>query len=213
MSRTIRVLVADDHALVRATVRRLIDAMEGIQVVGEASNGRQAMEEIDRTQPDVVVLDILMPELNGLDCARMIVERHPQARILNFSMHNSPDYVRQAKSVGVHGYVLKESSAEEMEQAIRAVAAGSDWFPPSLDASVDAGTARGAFDLLSPRQREVLQLLAEGNSTRKIAEKMGITENTVEKHRERIMVVLDLHDLTSLVRFAILAGLTQADFR
>lgn len=213
MTGVIRLLVADDHALVRATVRRLIDAMDGIRVVGEACNGRETIEAIERTRPDVVVLDILMPELNGLDSARQILERHPQTRILYLSMHNSPDYVRHARIVGARGYILKESSAEEMEQAIRAVADDGDWFPASDECPAGSARSPDAFDLLSPRQREVLQLLAEGNSTRRIAEKMGITENTVEKHREKIMEELNLHDLASLVRFAIRAGLTQADFR
>lgn len=211
----LRILIADDHALVRASIRRLIESMEDAEVVGEASDGREVVSKVKLLDPNIVLLDLLMPELNGLDAARQIAAERPDLGIICLTMHSNAEYVRQARKMGARGFILKESSPEEIQRALRAVAAGETWFPTAPLATTAKFQSAGGerlFAVLSPRQREVLQLLAEGNSTRRIAEKMSITEHTVEKHRERIMAALDIHDLAGLVHFALQSGLTQADY-
>lgn len=212
-----RVLIADDHALVRASIRRLIEATSEVDVVGEATNGRDVVAKAEALAPDIVLMDLLMPELNGLDAARQILARRPNIGVICLTMHANAEYLVEAKRLGVRGYILKESSADEIHQAIREVAAGGTWFAPPPDdspgkSSRSTGSSSRLFQDLSPRQRQVLQLLVEGNSTRQIAEKMTITEHTVEKHRERIMAALGIHNLAGLVHFALESGLTQADY-
>lgn len=207
----IRILLADDHALVRAGMKSLVESTEAFEVVGEASNGREAVRLARTLEPDVALLDIAMPELNGLDAARRLAAECPQVRVLILSMHTDPGYVREALQAGTAGYLLKEASVEELELAIRAALRGERYLDPRVSKQVIDGYVRGLDapegKALTPRQREILQLIAEGRSTREIAERLHLSVKTVEAHRAQIMDRLDIRDVAGLTRYAIRIGL------
>ena len=206
----IRILLADDHALVRAGMKALIESAEGFEVVGEASNGREAVRLARALKPDVALLDIAMPELNGLDAARRLAAECPEVRVLILSMHTDPAYVREAMQAGTAGYVLKEAGVEELELAIRAALRGERYLDPRVSKQVIEGYVKGLEApgmALTPRQREILQLIAEGRSTREIAQRLHLSVKTVETHRAQLMDRLDIRDVAGLTRYAIRIGL------
>ncbi len=217
--KTFRILLADDHALVRAGIRELVQKLPGLEVVAEASNGRQALELIQTQPPDLVLLDIGMKELNGLEVAERLTREHPGVKALILSMHANEEYVLRALRAGACGYMLKDSAITELKLAIDTVLAGKTYLSPAISRSVidsylnrtAAPPRKNSLDLLTPRQREILQLIAEGNSTKEIAANLNLSAKTVETHRAQLMERLDIYDVASLVRFAIRAGLIQPE--
>lgn len=215
--KTIRVLVADDHDLVRAGFRSLLKEMTGIEVIAEASNGREALEAVEKHRPDVLLIDIMMPEMNGLDATARVAAKFPNTRMIILSMNATEEYVLQALRSGASGYLLKNISPAELEKAIRDVAKGEAHFTAAVAKHVVAGflkkvnTEATSLDRLTPRQREVLQLVAEGNTSKAIAKKLGISVKTAEMHRSDLMGALDIHDTAGLVRYAIRMGVITAD--
>ncbi len=215
--RLIRVLLADDHALVRAGIRSLLQGMDGIEVVGEASDGREAVTLCERERPDVLVVDIAMPEPNGLEVAARLRRHLPDVRVIVLSMHLNEEYVLQALRAGVAGYILKGADAGELEAAIRAVNRGQVYLTPAVSGHVIEGYLRRSMgetpgrEGLTPRQRAILQLVAEGNTTKEIARRLGVSVKTVDGHRTRLMRRLNVHDVAGLVRYAIRVGLISPD--
>ncbi|MCX6033001.1 MAG: response regulator transcription factor [Chloroflexi bacterium] len=211
---TIRVLLAEDHALVRAGFAALLRSLPGIEVVAEAGDGREALRLVETHRPAVVFMDIAMSGLNGLDATAQIVRDFPQARVVILSMHANEEYVLQALRVGAAGYLLKDAGLGELELAVRAVARGETYLSPAVSKHViadyvrrTAGAPATAGDPLTPRQREVLQLIAEGRTVKEIAQILAVSEKTVETHRAQLMARLDIHDIAGLVRYALRAGL------
>ncbi|HEX7153616.1 MAG TPA: response regulator transcription factor [Thermoanaerobaculia bacterium] len=215
--RTIRVLLADDHTLVRAGIRGLVDGLDGVEVVAEAGDGHEALRLAESVHPDLVLLDIGMPGLNGLDAAARLAKLDPAIRVVILSMHISEEYVLQALRAGAAGYLLKGSAVAELEVAIRAVARGETYLSPAVSKRVvddyvsRTGGATDPLAALTPRQREILQLVAEGNTSKEIAHRLSLSHRTVEAHRNQLMKRLDVHDLTGLVRFAVRVGLVARD--
>ena len=213
--RPIRVVVAEDHALVRAGICSLLEKLSGVEVVGEAADGHAALDLAAATEPDVLMLDVSMPGLNGLEASSRAVRRFPRTRVLVLSMHANEEYVQRALEGGARGYLLKDAGAEELELALRAVARGETYLSPSVSKQVIAGYVRrtrmpGTLEALSPRQREVLQLIAEGHTTKEIAKTLGVGVKTVETHRTQLMKALDIHEVAGLVRYAIRVGLVSS---
>jgi DNA-binding NarL/FixJ family response regulator len=213
----IRVLLADDHALVRSGLRALLQTLPGIDVVAEAGNGPEALEQIETHQPDIVLMDISMPEIDGLELTARVTRDWPKVRVVVLSMHANEKYVSQALRAGAAGYLLKDACTPELEIALRAVARGETYLSPAIAKQVIAGYVRhpdedaNAQGQLTPRQVEVLRLIAEGRTTKAIAQKLGISVKTVEAHRTQLMERLDIHDIAGLVRYAIRTKLLQAD--
>jgi DNA-binding NarL/FixJ family response regulator len=213
----IRVLIADDHDLFRAGIRSLLAKLADVEVIGEAGTGREALALVQSCLPDVVLMDILMPELNGLDAAARISAQFPSVRVIMLSMNAAEEYVLQALRAGASGYLLKNVSPGEVEMAIRAVGRGEIYLTSAVskhvvDAYVERVGGQGqSRERLTPRQREVLQLVAEGNSTKEIARKLDLSIKTVEMHRTQLMSALDIHDIPGLVRYAIRVGLISTD--
>jgi DNA-binding NarL/FixJ family response regulator len=209
----IRVLLADDHALFRSGLRALLDRFPGITVVAEASDGREALLLVSEQRPDVVLMDITMPSLNGLDAAAQIVRAAPHVKVLVLSMHPDGAYVNRALKAGATGYLLKTASGPELELAIRAVARGDLYLGPRVakrvipDYLTRDGEALGEEERLTLRQREILQLIAEGCTSKQIAQRLGLSVKTVERHRADVMNRLEIHDIAGLVRWAIGHGL------
>lgn len=210
---TIQLVIADNHTLVRAGFRSLVEDIDGIEVVGEAENGREALQLIETFKPQIVLMDIAMPEMNGLEATARIAREFPQVRVLILSMHANEEYVYQALRSGASGYLLKDSGAEELELALRAIARGETYLCPAVSKYVVSDYVRRLnqdqtpLDQITPRQREILQLIAEGKSTKEIAELLYISTKTVETHRTQLMDRLDIHDIAGLVRYAIRIGL------
>ena len=213
----IQVLLVEDHTLVRAGIRSLLKGFHGVEVVAEAGNGREALPLIKKYHPDVVVMDVAMPEMNGLEATKRITKDFPRVRVIVLSMHASEEYVWQALQAGACGYLLKDASAEELEIALRAVIKGETYLSPAISKHVVSAYIRrvsgetGSVEVLTPRQREVLQLIAEGHSTKEIAQKLDIGIKTVETHRAQLMERLDIHDLAGLVRYAIRIGIVRPE--
>ena len=210
----LRVLLADDHALVRAGMRALLAELPGIEVVAETGDGREALRLVRERKPDIALLDISMPELNGLEVVGRIARDHPNTRAIILSMHGDDESVRRALVAGAAGYLLKNSDRRELELALRAVARGDTWLSPSLTKRVVATYTQGASPdaVLTPRQREVLQLVAEGHSNKEIASRLNVSLKTVETHRTELMDRLGIHGVASLVRYAIQVGLVRPEF-
>ena len=217
----ISVLLADDHTLVRAGLRTLVDALPDVQVVADASDGRAALRLIKTLRPDVVLMDIGMAGMNGLEATARAAKEFPQVRIIMLSMHTSEEYVLRALRSGATGYLLKDANPAELEIAIRAVANGETYLSPGVSkhvvaeylrrvGAVSAGVAaENPYASLTPRQRETLQLIAEGHSTKQIAQILGLSVKTVESYRAELMERLNIHDIAGLVRYAIRTGLTS----
>lgn len=213
----IRILLCDDHLLIRASLKSLIGEFPSIQVVGEAGDGREALEHAGKLQPHVVLMDIAMPGLNGLEATRRLVKDYPQVRVVMLSMHADESHVLQALRAGASGYVLKGSAPRELEMAIEAVARGEIFLSPAISKhviDVYLNRAEGhvnSLDLLTPRQREILQLIAEGKSSKQIAQLLDASVKTIESHRASLMERLDIHDVAGLVRYAIRHGLVSPE--
>lgn len=213
------VLLVEDHALVREGLRSVIGKIAGVELVGEASNGRNAVEAAWELEPDLVLMDISMPEMNGLEATRRLRDDHPRIRVLILSAHANEEYVYQALRAGASGYLLKDDDRSEFTRALRLVERGETYLSPSLGETTvtklleraGAGSAATPLDLLTPRQREVLQLVAEGNTTREIAGKLAVSPKTVETHRRDIRERLEIEDLAGLVKFAIRTGLVTPE--
>jgi DNA-binding NarL/FixJ family response regulator len=212
----VRVLLADDHTLVRAGIRSLLESVDGVEVVAECGDGREALEMIGKHRPDVALLDIGMPGLNGLEVARRTAQESPRTKVIVLSMHGDASYVKQALRAGVAGYLLKGAAVAELPLALQAVMKGETYLTPKISKQVveflrDPGEEPGTLNGLTTRQREILQLIAEGRSTKEIAAILGVSVKTVETHRARLMERLDIHDVAGLVRFAIREGLVTPD--
>lgn len=214
---TIRVLLADDHRLVRAGLRALLNSLGGIEVVAEAGNGYEALELAERHQPDVVIMDVGMQGLNGLDAAARMTKMDPAPRVIMLSMHANEEYVRRSLLVGAAGYLLKGAEPAELEIALQAVMRGETYLTPAVSKQLIQNYLKGepiaadSLQDLTPRQREVLQLIAEGHSTKDIAHKLNLSVKTIETHRSEIMNRLDIHDVAGLVRYAIRTGLVTPE--
>lgn len=217
----IRVLLVDDHILVRAGIRALLQSLDGIQVLAEADDGREALRLVELHQPDVVLMDIAMSGLNGLEATMHINRDYPQTRVIILSMHANEEYVLQSLRAGAAGYLLKDAGTAELEIAIKAVAGGETYLSPPVSKHVISDYMRrisgnetesqSTLDRLTLRQREILQLIAEGQTTQEIARLLNIGVKTVETHRMQLMDRLDIHDVAGLVRYAIRVGLISAD--
>jgi DNA-binding NarL/FixJ family response regulator len=211
------VLLAEDHALVRAGFRALLENLPGIQVVAEAGDGREALRLIETHRPNVVLMDITMPGLNGLEAAGRVASEFPYVHVIILSMHANEEYVLQALRAGAAGYLLKDADPAELEMAVTAVARGETYLSPPVSKRVIADYVRRVGDessslvRLTPRQREVLQLITEGHTTREIARILDISVKTVETHRTQLMERLDIHDIAGLVRYAIGVGLVSLE--
>jgi two-component system, NarL family, response regulator NreC len=207
----IRLLLADDHALVRQSLKTLLEE-EGFQVVGEASDGQSALEQARALEPDIVVMDIGMPTRNGLDAARAIRLSCPETKIIVVTQHEEEGFIAAAVEAGVKGYILKSQTATELINAIRQVSRGEVYLSPSVSATlVDAYRSKSdrSRDPLTARERQVLQLIAEGKSTKDVAWILGISAKTAESHRSRLMRKLDIHETASLVLYAVRRGIVQ----
>ncbi len=207
----IRVLVADDHGVVRKGLRFLLEHQEDMEVVGEAGDGREAVCLAEELEPAVVVMDIGMPQLNGIDAASQITRRNPETAVLILSMHSDEGYLVRALAAGVKGYLLKDSAEEDLVRAVRAVAAGKSFFSPAIAQMLAEDYTRrlqqqglqDSYDLLTEREKEILQLLAAGKSNKEAAALLNVSTYTVETHRTHIMQKLDLHNTAEIVLYAV----------
>lgn len=218
----ITVLLADDHTVVRQGLRLLLEAEEDIKVVGEAENGRQAVQLAKKLQPNVIVLDVAMPLLNGLEATRQITREVPESKVLILSSYSDDEYVQQLTEEGASGYLLKQTAANDLIKAIREAQKGNAYFSPSiskrlLDQCRHALTGRSPLKKragnLTSREAEVLQLIAEGHANKQIASELNISIKTVEKHRQSLMEKLNIHDTAGLTRHAIAAGIIESGVR
>jgi len=215
----IRVLIADDHAIVREGVKALINLADDMEVVGEASDGRQAIERAAALEPDVVLMDIAMPGLGGLEATIEIRKSCPRTRILVLSQYDDREYVRRFLKAGVSGYVLKKSAGSDLTSAIRSVYRGGLVLDPDVareamrehDGSAGGGDGSDPYEALTDREKQVLKLVAEGRSNKEVADLLGISVKTAMSHREHVMEKLDLHSRTELIRFAIRQGIIRVD--
>jgi DNA-binding NarL/FixJ family response regulator len=208
-----RILLVDDHALVRAGIRALLASLPGVAIAGETGSGRDAIERVRQDPPDAVLLDISLPDLNGLQVAAKIARLEVPTRVLMLSMHASPEYAARALAAGAAGYLNKDSAFDELAAALDATCSGRRYLCRALDAAQvrqleeRAGRVECDIERLTSRQRQILQLIAEGHGTRQIAERLFLSIKTVETHRGQVMERLDIHDVPGLVRFAIRQGL------
>jgi DNA-binding NarL/FixJ family response regulator len=213
----VTVLLVDDHALVRAGIRSLLERIPDVMVVGEASNGRETLELIRTESPHLVLMDIAMPDLGGLEVLPRIVKNFPNVRVIILSAHANEEYVIRALRSGASGYMLKDAATVELELVIRSVAEGKTYLSPSISRTVidsyldRVGSESSPLEQLTARQREVLQLIAEGKNTKEIASTLGISIKTVEAHRLQLMARLNIHDVPGLVRYAIRSGLVSSE--
>jgi len=215
---SIKIILADDHAIVRSGLARLLQQQEGIEIVGQADNGVSAVALAKQLSPDIVVMDIGMPDLNGIEATRQVVKESPRIKVIGLSMHSSKKYIREMFKAGASGYLLKNCSFEELTEAINVVIAGKTYISPSISTAVIGDYISGAVDdkssvfaVLTEREREVLQLLAEGKTTKQIAERLHISSKTVEAHRLKIMHKLDIDNIAQLTKYAIQEGLTMPE--
>ncbi len=216
---TIHVLLADDHTVVRQGLRALLEVEPDITVVGEAETGRQAVQLAGKLRPDVVVMDIAMPVLNGLEATRQIIKMVPAAKVLALSSYSDDEYVYQLTEAGAVGYLLKQTAAADLIKAVREARKGKTFFSPAIsrrlldhyrDRCLGRVPLKKARDPLTSREREVLQLIAEGRLNKQIAAELGISVKTVEKHRQQVMNKLNIHDIAGLTRYAISRGMIES---
>jgi len=207
----VRIVIVDDHLILLQGVRKLLEGEGDCEVVGQATDGREGVELVARLKPDIAVLDITMPGLNGLDATRAIAKKSPQTKAILLTMHKENPYVVEALAAGVRGYVIKSQTAGDLLRAVKEVCANRVYLSPGISQIVVDAYRRkdGAEDPLTLREREVLQLIAEGQKTKQVALRLGISVKTAESHRTRIMSKLDVHDTSALVRYAIRRGLIQ----
>ena len=214
---SIRVLLADDHSLFRAGVHILLSNIDGVEVVGEADSGRKALDMVRAQTPDVVLMDIAMPEMNGLETTTRVTKEFPGVRVIMLSMHAGEEYVMQALRAGASGYLLKDAATSELELAVRAVARGETYLTPTIskrvidDYLMRTTGSQGPVDQLTKRQREILQLIAKGYTSKEMAQMLTLSPKTIETHRTQLMKQLDIHDVAGLVRYAIRVGLVTLD--
>jgi len=213
----ITVLLAEDHMIVREGFRKLLEADEDIEVIGEAQTGRQAVELTKKLRPMVVVMDIAMPLLNGLEATRQIHKAFPTTKVIVLSAHSDDAYVDQAIAIGAVGFLLKQTSSHDLSTAIREVQKGNTFFSPSIakrlhnqKVPAGGGALRKKVARLSSRELEVLQLIAEGKANKETASELGISIKTVEKHRQNLMAKLNIHEISGLTRYAIGAGIIES---
>ncbi|HEX2916832.1 MAG TPA: response regulator transcription factor [Chloroflexia bacterium] len=215
--RVIRVLLADDHTILRQGIRMLLEAQPDIEVVGEATNGREAVEQARLLHPLVILMDISMPELNGLEATRLIKHEFPETQIVILTMHENEEYLVKILQAGATGYVLKQAADRELIEAVRIASRGDTYLYPRIARRlvtdylrrVEAGENEAAYDSLTARERETLKLIAEGHTNKEIAEKLTLSVKTVENHRYSLMNKLNAHDRGELIKFAIRVGLIQ----
>ena len=215
---SVRILVVEDHKVVRQGLRALIEHQPGMEVIGEAGNGRMAVQLVQELNPDVVIMDIAMPDLNGIEAARQIHARAPATKVLALSMHSDKRFVVAMLKAGASGYLLKDCAFEELADAIRAVIANRTFLSPQIAdfmikdyIRISPNTELSVFSLLTPRQRQVLQLVSEGKTTSDIAAHLQVSGKTVETYRQQIMERLDLHSVAELTKYAIREGLTSLE--
>ena len=208
----IRILLADDHAVVRQGFKMILAAQPDMEIVGEAGNGREAVELAEKLRPEVVVMDVSMPELNGIEATRRLAASTPHTRVVALSMHKDSVYVREILRAGARGYLLKDSISSDLLAAVRAIARGEGYLSPGVSDAVLNDYRKHVtdpIDLLTSREREVLQMIAEGKTNKEIATVLNLSVYTVDAHRGRIMEKLNMHSATDLVRFAVRAGLVD----
>jgi len=217
---TTRVLLADDHRILRQGLRSLLSAQEDFEIIGEADDGRSAVEMAERLAPHVIVMDIGMPDLNGIDATRQIIARMPSVRVIALSAYADRRLIAEVLKAGASGYLLKESAFEELAEAIRTAAARKVYLSPKIAAELVEDYVRmskdpgpSVFESLSPREREVLQLIAEGHSTKEVARTLKVSVKTVETHRRQLMNKLELFSVAELTRYAIREGLVSLETR
>ncbi|HEY3378618.1 MAG TPA: response regulator transcription factor [Armatimonadota bacterium] len=216
---SLRIVIADDHTLMRAGLRSLLERDLHHTVVGEASNGRDALEQVNACTPELVIMDIGMPELNGIEASRHIMETHPLTKIIALSIHADVDYVVEMLKAGAKGYLLKDSALEELQLAIQCVFNGQTYLAQRLATQVFDDYLRRvtpqqqhtAYDVLTPRDREIVQLLAEGHTSKEIADRLSLAVSSVETYRSHIMAKLNLRSIASLTKYAIREGITSID--
>jgi DNA-binding NarL/FixJ family response regulator len=213
----IKLLVADDHKIFRQGIKKLLEEESDLQVVGEASDGREAVKKATELKPDVILMDIAMANLNGLEATRQIKKQLPSAKVIMVTMHKNEEYVLQSFQAGASGFILKEGAVEELVSAIRSINSDKSFLSPSISKTLidaymrkmETGKTETPFDLLTDREREVLQLIAEGYTNREVAKSLFISVKTVEAHRAHIMQKLNIHDIAKLVKYAIQKGLVD----
>jgi DNA-binding NarL/FixJ family response regulator len=210
----VRILIVDDHAIVREGLKMILESLNDLSVVGEAGNGREALAQAEALLPDVIIMDIAMPELNGIEATRMIRERLPAVRVIILSMHQTNEHVFRAMQAGASAYLLKESAGFSVVDAVRAVMRGLLYFGEGIEApnkpkSGNHTPQKSPLDSLSRRERETLQLVAEGNSNAAIAELLHISPKSVETYRSRLMLKLGVSNVSDLVKFALQHGVTS----
>lgn len=215
---SVRVILADDHRIMRQGLRALLESEHDIEVVDEADNGRRTVQLAREMRPDVIVMDLTMPDLNGIEATRQIVADDPGIKVLALSMHSDKRFVAGVLGAGASGYLLKDCALEELVRAIRVVVAGQVYLSPGIAGVMVEGYVREAtadelpmFSALTPREREVLQLIAEGKTTKEIASVLTVSVKTVETHRQQIMNKLDIHSVAELTKYAIREGLTSLE--
>ena len=212
----IKVLVVDDHAIMRDGIRAMLSVVDDIDVVGEAADGRQAVERAQETEPDVVVMDIAMPDMDGIEATRRIQKKTPKSKVLILTQHDNKEYILSAIKAGASGYVPKRALGSDLVTAIRAVNKGQSFLYPSAARALIEDyrwqtEGKDPYDTLTPREREVLKMIADGYTSRAIAEKLIVSLKTVLGHRTKIMGKLDLHNRTELIKYAMRKGLTTVD--
>lgn len=213
----IRIVLADDHRLVRQGLRLMLEREPGLKVVAEASNGREALDAVDATLPHVIIMDLAMPTLNGIEAARQIHLKHPITNIVVLSMHSDESYVLRALKAGVRAYLLKDSADSDLINAIKAVTEGKAFFSPAISRVLVEDYVRqlqqkgveDSYDLLTSREREILQLIGEGKSNKDVAQMLNLSPYTVETHRSNVMEKLNLHSVPELILYAVRKGVVS----
>jgi len=212
-----KILLADDHKVLRSGLRRILEEQTDLEVVGEAADGREAVELAGQLHPDIVVMDIGMPKMNGMEATRQIMQRNPKLNVLILSMYSDENYVVQTLRAGARGYLLKDSAEDELIDAVRTVNSGVPYFSPRIARMLVGDSMQrlrnecvdDTYELLTPREREVLQLIAEGKSNKEVAAALFVSPTTIETHRARIMDKLDLHSTAEIVLYAVRKGIIQ----
>ena len=211
----IKILLVDDHQILRDGIRSLVKGYDDMEVIGEAADGRETLDMVEKLSPDVVIMDISMPDLNGIDATRMIINEAPDVKVIALSMHHDKQFVSEIFKAGASGYLIKDSAFDELEHAIRIVMSGQTYINPQIASLVVESLVNQSvtpnpksFSLLTEREREVLQLIADGKSTKQIAIDLNVSSKTIESHRRQVMGKLNVRSVADLTKFAIREGLT-----